>query len=176
MRAQKRRHVLQRRLRVQAAHGAQHLQLVFDRQTVTRLGFYGRRPAAQKPLGVTLRRRDQLVFRRRARRTHARTNAAARLRDLLIRRAHRTLLEFIRARSGKHRMRMRVNKAGQHDPAIRVDHFKLIRDVRLNLAPRADPRDASIRADEHRPVFNERKLAHLRPHARARRSAERNEL
>jgi hypothetical protein len=73
-------------------------------------------------------------------------------------------------------MRVRVHKAGQHDAPARVYHLALVRDVRLDLSTRADPRDAPVRADNQRPVFKDRKFAHLRPHARARRAAERNEL
>src|SRR4051794_30995086 len=49
VRAKERRYIRDATTRVQLAHDAQHLQLVFGRKTVTRLRLDGRRARAQKP-------------------------------------------------------------------------------------------------------------------------------
>ena len=72
-------------------------------------------------------------------------------------------------------MRVRVHEAGQDDAPPRVQHLTVPADERLDL--RARPRAAdAIPFDEHRAVFDDRQLAQLGPHARARRPGERDEL
>src|SRR6185503_18555254 len=103
VRSEKRRHITQRCLPIETLDRAQDLELVLQRQAVSRLRFNGCRSAAQKPLCVTSACRNQLINTRGARVIHRRLNSTTASCDLLVRRSLTSLLELVDARSRKHR-------------------------------------------------------------------------
>src|SRR5207245_895534 len=84
VRAQTSWHVLKRRDLAQALDGVENLQLVFEREPVTRFRFDRSCATSQKPVGVSSAGLDQLVQRRRARLCDRRLDTAAAGGNLLI--------------------------------------------------------------------------------------------
>ena len=80
-------------------------------------------------------RRGQLVVRRRPGRAHRAHDAAAGRLDLEVARAGRAAPVLAGALAGEHRVRVRVDEAGQHAGALGVDHDGVVGDV--DLAARA---------------------------------------
>ena len=108
---------------VQPPDHPQHLQFIVHRQPVAGLRLDGCRASFQKPGSVFLRLRQQFFLGRSPRFPHGRANATAALGDLFIRRALRSHLELVHPIAGKHGMRVRIDKPGQHDLAPGIDHF-----------------------------------------------------
>ena len=72
---------------------------------------------------VTLRRREELVFGCGSGLADSGTNAAARSRDLLIRRAGGPQFVFVDAIRREHGMRVGIDEARENDAAAGVDDF-----------------------------------------------------
>lgn len=91
--------------------------------------------------------------------------------NLLIRFARSALGEFIGAASGKKKMRVRIDKAGEHDASVAIDDGCVFFDCNSELVGPAHPCDYSV-LDENRSVLHDPKLTHLpsRFHALAVRS------
>ena len=85
------------------------------------------------------------------------------------------MFEFVRAVTGKNRMRVGIDKAGQHDPAASIDDFAFRINESFYFAAAADGFDP-IAAHEHRAVFNDRKLTQIAPRARPVGARKGNEL
>ena len=85
-------------------------------------------PRAQHPVAMPPRRGQQLVFGGRARQRHGAQNPAARRGNLLIGAPRDALLKLRRAIAGKDQMRVRIDKARRHAPALRVDDHCVLRE------------------------------------------------
>ena len=122
MRCQQRGYDPHRALGVEASHDTKHAQLGCALQSITGLGFGGRRASAKHPIAMTARLCQQIVFRGGARGVHSAQNAAPGSRDLLIAGAGNALLELGSAVARKDQVRMRVDKTRRNAAALRIDH------------------------------------------------------
>jgi hypothetical protein len=154
VRAEEGRDVVERPFRVQAAHDAQHLQLVRGREAVAGLRLDGRRARAQEPALAPERRGEQLLFAGGARPPHGRADAAARRGDLLVAHARGALLELVGAVAREDGVRVRVHEARRQDAPARVEDLAVRARQRLDLFAAAGPLDQPA-ADEQRAALDD---------------------
>ena len=174
--AEEGRNQLERGVRGDAADGAQAFELGVQVQPVAALGLEGRRAALDEPRRPDAQPRDQLVLGRLAHGVHAREDAAALGRDLLIALALRAQLEVLEPRRGEDGVGVAVHEAGEDHAAPHVQDPRLERlRVAADQVVRAGRDDLAV-LDEHRAHAAQAGLGHLCAAPRAGGADEGEEL
>ena len=105
------------------ARDAQHLRLILEREPVAGLDLERRHALAGERRQARRALLEQLCLTRGAHRAHAREDAAAGARDLLVGAAAQPLGVLGRARAGEHQVRVAVDQSGGHPGAAEVVHL-----------------------------------------------------
>ncbi len=130
----------------QRADGAQHPQLACGLQSVPALDLDGRRSARQHGGEPGKRRVNQLLLGRFPGRPHGLDDAAAFARDLRVRGAGQTPLQFVPPVAAEHEVGMRIDEARDDGVAGCVDDARAARDAHLpvHFRRRADRDDDAV--------------------------------